>query len=698
MTEPADPTPPRSSGNTQNLAGVWAVEAFAPMAADMKAVRRRAAFVGLVLAACMLGMVYRSYQVAVLQHEDMVAQGNRQQLRTYKLAAGRGAVVDRNYLSLAVNDRVFRVVMNPRQIRAHGKDAEVLALLHELLPEANADYLREELGKDKAYRKLRGMIDDAAAAKIREASIPGLRLETDHERVYPRGLLGSHVLGRVNRQGAGNLGVELGMDRWLKGRETMSPAFYAAHRGLGRKLLVDGHPDPTMSSGNNVVLTLDSAIQAMAEEEINPLVQEWNPVGASIVVLDPKTGEVLAMANRPTFDPNHPIGSIHDTFNLAVQSAYEPGSTLKAITVAAALEQGTVRKDQTFYCEEGRWQYTPRHAIRDTKRSEWLSVTEVLATSSNICTTKIYETLGKQALHRWARRFHFGERPPIQLPGAAKGLLADWQDWSDIQGANISFGQGMSASPLQVAAGFAALANDGVYNPPSIVSEVVDAEGNTVWEREADSERVVRSDTARTVLDMLTAVVHTKKGTGKNAKIDGYRVAGKTSTAQKADPRGGYYEDQYYASFVGAVPADDPKVVILVSVDNPEGGHYGNQVAAPTFARLGARIMAYYGVAREDGSVPPPERIALSADDPKVTDGFVAGLDVEPRLPGDRPASLTTGLPDFTGLTMVQALDAAEKADVVLQATGTGIAMGQSVPPGPVDSGTVVQVHFEPTY
>jgi cell division protein FtsI (penicillin-binding protein 3) len=526
-----------------------------------------------------------------------------------------------------------------------------------------------------------------------------MRLEQEPHRVYPRGSLVAHVLGRVNAQGQGNLGVELGLNDELAGRAASSPAYYAAFGGVGHKLLVDGHPDHGVSRGHTVVLTIDSAIQAMAEEEIDTLVREWHPVGASIIVLDPKTGEVLALTNRPTFDPNHPVASAAQTVNLAVQHAYEPGSTLKAITVAAALEQGTIRPDQTFFCEEGRWQYTPKHAIRDTKRKGWLDVTEILAVSSNICTTKIYETLGKESLYRWIRRFHFGERLDVQMPGATAGLVADWRKWSDIQAANVSFGQGMSASPLQVAAAFSALANGGLYITPTVVSQVLDADGEPLWDWQRDGakpERIVRKATADTVLEMLTAVVHSKDGTGRYANIEGYTVAGKTSTAQKANPAGGYFEDQYYASFVGAVPADDPQLVILVSVDNPEGGHYGNEVAAPAFSRLGGRVLAYLGVPGSGGQTDVPKPIALASDAPALVDGFIPDLDVQPPLPGQRVVEFTTGLPDFTGLTLAQALAEADKAHIQLQATGTGLAVGQSVPPGPVEAGTEVIVHFQP--
>jgi cell division protein FtsI (penicillin-binding protein 3) len=662
-----------------------------PMASDLRSVRRRAWLVAAVLFVCMAGLTWRAYDIAIVHHEEYARQGNRQQLRTYKVRASRGDVVDRSYIALAITDRAFKIVVNPRLIRAQGATDEVIATLMQMFPQEDPARLSDELARDKAYRQLPMRLDDTQARQLRNANLPGVRLERIPHRVYPRRLLAAHVLGRINGQGKGNLGIEYGLDEMLRGRDAMSPAYFAR----GKKLLVDGFPDPEVSRGQTVVLTIDSAIQAMAEEEINNLVAQWAPVSASIVVLDPSNGEVLAMASRPTFDPNHPIAKLEQTVNHALQSDFEPGSTMKAITVAAALEQGAVRKDESFYCENGKWQYTEEHAISDTKRSEWLSVSEILAVSSNICTTKIYEKLDKENMYKWVRRFHFGERPSIELPGATAGVLAPWRTWSDIQGANISFGQGMTASPLQVAAAFAVLAADGVYHAPRIVKQIIGPGGTPLPIDRPEPERVVRIATARTVMEMLENVVHSKKGTGKNARVEGYRVAGKTSTAQKASKKGGYAEDIHFASFVGAVPAKRPRVVILVSVDAPQDGHYGNEVAAPTFARLAERVMQHLGVERDDGPPALAAPISLLADNTKMVDGFTPTLDIEPSLPGHRPSSVD-GLPDFTGLTLTEALDAAQDSKVRLRAQGTGVAVMQDTPPGPIDRGTTVTVYFEP--
>ncbi len=663
-----------------------------PMATDLRAVRRRAAIVGTVLALGVMGLVWRAWSVGVRNHDHYAELGNRQQLRTYRVEATRGDIVDRGYIALAVTDHMHKVVVNPRLVTAQGRVDDVVAALTTLFPDEDAAYLREELGRDKAYRQLRMSLDDEQAKQLRALELPGVSLEPSPNRVYPRRSLAAHVIGRVGAQGRGNLGIEHGMESLLRGRDAMSPAYFAR----GKKLLVEGFPDTDVSRGNTVVLTIDSALQSMTEQAIDELMATWTPVSASVVVLDPSNGEVLAMASRPTFDPNRPVDTLEQTVNHAVQSDFEPGSTMKAITVAAALETGVIRKEESFYCEKGKWKYTEDHSISDTKSSEWLSVTEILAVSSNICTTKIYERLDKQRLAEWVKRFHFGERPSIELSGATAGVLAPWQKWSDIQGANVSFGQGMTASPLQVAAAFAVLAGGGAYRAPTVVRKVLAPDGTEVPISRPAKEQIIRTATARTVLEMLETVVHSSKGTGRNALIPGYRVAGKTSTAQKASKAGGYAEDDYFASFVGAVPAKSPRVVILVSVDDPRGGHYGNEVAAPTFAALGARVMEHLGVPREDGTKPIPDPIRLLASNVKLAEGFTPALDVEPALPGERAIQVDGGLPDFAGLTLAEAIDAADHAGVALRPVGTGIAIMQDVPPGAMAAGAAVQVLFEP--
>ncbi len=660
-----------------------------PMATEPRAVRFRLIWVGMFVALCLVLVGVRAYRISIVQHDDYAKAGNRQQIRAYTMMGVRGTIVDRNYEALAVSDRMFQIVLNPREIATQHAEQVVIRAILQLFPNTSPEYLLGELARDKAYRRLRMMVDGEQARQLREQAIPGLTLERSAQRVYPRKLLASHILGRVGAQGKGNLGVEYSLDPFLRGRDASSPAF-VAH---GSKILVDGVPDASVSSGHTIVLTVDSGLQAIVENELDALVETWTPQSASIVVLHPHTGEVLAIASRPTFNPNRSIDTLEQTVNQAVQREFEPGSTVKAVTVAAALEEGAIRPDETFFCEMGRWQYTDEHTIRDTKALGWLSVTEVLAVSSNICTTKIYERLGKRRLHQWIHRFGFGQRPGIELPAAAPGTVAPWEEWSDIQAANISFGQGMSASPLQVAAAFAALANQGMYNEPTLVSAILDVDGKAIVRPSVEPRRVIRAQTAALVMKMLEEVVHSRTGTGDKARVPGYRVAGKTSTAQKASREGGYDDEAYFASFVGAVPARAPRLVILVSVDQPVGGHYGNQVAAPTFARVASRAMELYAVAPDDDAALQPRAVVLSSTG-ALQEGFVAQSDIEPPLPGKKSRT-SSGLPDFTGQTMAEVLDGAHALHVHVRLHGSGLAVMQDHAPGPIARGTRVNVYFE---
>ena len=641
------------------------------------AVRGRTVHVAIGLALAVSWLGWRAFDVSVLKHERYLERGNRQQLRTFRQEASRGDILDRNYVSMAVNNQSFRVIMNPRVIRAHERTEEVFAHLLHIFPDLDPAYLRRELGRDKAYRMLKLRVAPEEARQLRALGLPGIG-SISGER--PPRLLGAHILGRVDGQGKGNLGVELSLDEDLRGRDATSPAFYAAHRGRGQQLLVEGHPDPALSRGDDVVLTIDTAIQDMAEREINTLVENWHPVGASVVVLDPESGAILALANRPTFDPNHKIGSASQTSNLAVQAAYEPGSTVKAITVAAALEQGVIRKDETFFCENGYWKYTPQHAIRDTKRSEYLTVTEILATSSNICTTKIYERLGKESLHRWVKS-STSARAPAYSCQATRGLLADWEKWSDIQAANISFGQGMSASPSRSPPPSPPSPTAASTSPPSSrrSSEPPERPPGDTPRRGAHRQREHGADHDG---DAHRRGAH-QKGTGKKAST---ATASPARPPARGHPAGGYFEHQYYASFVGALQP-------MIRGGRPrlrrnKRGHYGNQVA-PTFQRLGASIM---NASRWPGGggrrVPDVNFGAAIGDSARLPDSTW-----NPRSPvSDRPRSPRVCQTSPASMVSPRGSRASPRG-----ARGDRHGL-QSARASPATSrGTVVHVHFEPS-
>jgi beta-lactamase regulating signal transducer with metallopeptidase domain/beta-lactamase class D len=349
--------------------------------------------------------------------------------------------------------------------------------------------------------------------------------------------------------------------------------------------------DPAQAP-SQIELTIDPAIQTIVEDELAALVKKWQATGATAVVLAPGSGQILALASRQA-------GTDGPGRDLAVQTAFEPGSTMKIFTVATALELHTIRAADSFDCENGSWQ-TGHGTLRDASPHGQLDVGQILAVSSNIGAQKIYRTFGAQKLERSLARFHFGERPAVQLPAATAGVLPLGGHYTEEQAASIASGQGLRTSPLQTAAAFAAIANDGVYNPPTLARRVVAPTGAVLWQAPASSgERVVSAATAREVLRLLEGVVQGPAGTGTGARVPGYVVAGKTGTANQSSPDGAY-ADHYYGSFVGAIPARRPAVVILVGVDGPRGEYTGGTVAAPSFARIAARVMSHLNVPRDE--------------------------------------------------------------------------------------------------
>jgi cell division protein FtsI (penicillin-binding protein 3) len=403
----------------------------------------------------------------------------------------------------------------------------------------------------------------------------------------------------VGLDGHGLEGLELAFEDELSGQNSRLSGFRDAK---GRKLMLSGAPDTLERQGAAVTLTLDRHLQFVAERALSRAVEEAKGVAGMAVVLDPKTGELLAIANHPRFNPNTPEKEVRASVrNRAALDSFEPGSTMKSFVVAAALEEKLIKSDDTFFCENGSWR-VGRHTIHDTHQYGWLTPQRVLQVSSNICAAKIAQLLGRERLVKTYQDFGFGERTGLALPGEARGSIPFPK--AEVSLATQSFGQGMSTTAVQLAAAWGALANGGLLMRPHLVSKVVDPDGVVLLEnRPTPVRQVVSQTTAKKVVSMLESVV-TKEGTAPKAAMEDYRVAGKTGTAQKADPVARGYSDKRLASFVGMVPAENPRVVILVIVDEPKTDVYGGQVAAPAFKEIATAAMAHL-------AVPPSREVPL---------------------------------------------------------------------------------------
>jgi len=543
---------------------------------------------------------WRAYDLQIRQGPDLRKLAEEQYLRDIRLAPKRGTIFDRRGAPLAVSVDVDSVWANPRELRANGGDPMTTALaLGRVLPGVDVETLARRLASDRYFVWLERRITPQQAVAIRALRLPGVQMSREARRYYPNRELAAHVLGFADIDGVGIEGIERQFEDRLRGSVAAVPAIRDRR---GRVVFSEQLLDARAAQGDDLVLTLDKAIQTVAEHELALAVRTSEARAGTVVVMDPQSGELLALANYPTYNPNQPADATPVARrNRAVTDRYEPGSTIKTFTVAGALAAGAIAPEQLIDCEHGAMRVA-EYTIHDSHPWDVMTPAQILARSSNIGTAKIGVALGRPGLFRTLRRFGFGELTGIALPGETAGILRNYRRWYEMDAATIAFGQGVSVTTMQLAVAMSAIANGGRLMEPMLVKSVRDARGEVVEDHLPRVRReVVPAGTARLVGDMLTAVTG-PGGTGVEAGIEGYLVAGKTGTAQKADyVGGGYAADQWVASFVGFVPAERPRLVIAVMIDEPVIEHYGGLVAGPVFRRVGEATLRYLGVPAADG-------------------------------------------------------------------------------------------------
>ncbi|MFA5026499.1 MAG: penicillin-binding transpeptidase domain-containing protein [Candidatus Methylomirabilota bacterium] len=526
--------------------------------------------------------------VQVHQRDRLVERANRQYQRFVPIVSRRGTVFDRAGRELAVSLRVNSVFAQPAGVPEPAAAARALAPILE----QPAREIQARLAADKPFVWLRRQLAPAPAAAIRELNLKGIGLTPESRRFYPRDELASHVLGFVGLDERGLEGIEHQYDDLLGGK----PQFIEAQQdALGRLIARQAEPEPRTPIFD-LYLTLDEVIQYTAERELARAVERSRAKGGTVIVMNPATGEILALASQPSFDPNGfraaPGASRR---NRAVTDFFEPGSIFKVILAAGAVEEGVVRPTDRFHGEGGAIE-VGGVTIRDHEKYGWMTVREILAHSSNVGSIKIGQKLGKSLYYHYISGFGFGTLSGVDLPGETPGIIRRPKGWSALSLPVLSLGQEISVTPIQFATAFSAVANGGVLMRPHVVKALRSQDGGV--ERVVEPvavRRVISAETARTVLEMLTAVV--EEGTGKDAGLPEHRVAGKTGTAQKVDPiTGRYSHRRVVASFVGAVPAEAPRAVILVTIDDPETHRWGAAIAAPTFREIARDVVQYLKV------------------------------------------------------------------------------------------------------
>ncbi|MBE9535904.1 MAG: penicillin-binding protein [Proteobacteria bacterium] len=632
---------------------------------EAKSLRRR---ILAVAAFCffLFGVVLaRGYQLQIYQGEELGARAERQLTKRISLPPIRGKIVDRNGVELATNREVSAVYAQPHKISDLDKTASQLA---ELLEEDKSKIKRKLLSKSSFVWLKRG-IEAEAGKKISFFKIKGIGVISEKRRFYPNMELAGHLVGFAGIDSQGLEGIELKYNELIKGK----PGYFIAERdALGRNIYPRGLNIKDSTSGGNVVLTIDKNIQHIAEREVGEALRKYKAKSGMALVMDPNTGEVLAMAVQPAFNPNFFRQSSPSMWrNRIVTDTFEPGSTFKIFLAATAIESGKVRPQDIFFCENGKFKLY-KNTIHDSKEHGWLSVESILRVSSNIGAYKIAEKIGKSDYYRGIRGFGFGQKAGIDFPGERPGYIRAKKRISPIGFANLSFGQGLSVTAIQLVTAISAVANGGYVMKPYLVKKVVDDSGQTIFANfPTRVKRVISKETATAVTAILKRVI-SGEGTGVRAALEGYQVAGKTGTSQKFDNEmGEYSSDKHISSFIGYLPADDPKLAILVMLDEPKDSYYGGRVAAPVFKRIAEQALAWMQVApKEGGRLMQAQLHPLSKSD-------VTGNEYSKSFAknGDGKA-----IPDLRGLTLRETLVA--MGDAPLRAEGNGVVLEQSPLPG----------------
>ncbi len=641
---------------------------------------RRARIVIGGLAAVYLLIVLRAFHIQVLGVRGIRERGAKQYCVSVPLVPKRGVILDRTGNELAVSLSTKSIFVQPAKLSSTSTAADILARR----VERPAAELRKQFASGKSFLWVRRQMPseqaDEAVREVRAAlsggkgrgGEDGIGTVEEPKRFYPNRELAAQILGFTDLDSAGIEGIELSLDKYLRGAR----GYLVCERDArGRVIAPAAGPVTVAANGHAVVLTIDRNVQHVAQAELSEAVRKYDARGGIAVVMLPKTGEILAMATVPTFNPNA-VGDakVEDRKNRAITDSFEPGSTFKIFTLASAFELGAVDGSEQIFCENGKFKYAGR-VIHDTHRYGWLSVPDVIKFSSNIGATKISDRMDGGRFLDMVRAFGFGTRTGVELSGEIAGLVPSRDAFSKIRRATVSFGQGIAVTPLQLCGALGAVINGGKVMKPYVVREIRDAGGKVVY-RGAPRElrRVVSPKTSTRVREILGRVVQ-EDGTGTQARIKGFLVGGKTGTAQKVEVGTGRYSPtKRIASFIGFLPLQDPELLILVVIDEPKGAVYGGVVAAPAFNQIAVKTAYYLGI-------PPTETLpggaVARADEPKPAKPRVvrasAGVAEGPLV-----------MPDLRGLSMGRVVDVMGRYSVKLSLAGTGVARRQSPVPGAV--------------
>jgi len=504
-----------------------------------------------------------------------------------ELEPRRGTIYDRNLRPQAININADSLYAVPVDIDDKEDFIKKLSSVLKL----NYIYLKNRVYRKKSFIWIARKLPAEEASAVRELNLKGAGFIKESKRCYPNGSLASHIIGISGLDNIGLEGIEMSCDSYLRG----SPGFALFLRDARQKRLDLWEKMVLPKDGYNVVSTIDEVIQYIAERELDKMCSDFNVKRAALIVMNPHTGEILAMANRPGFDLNNAFSVGQDVRrNYAVCDLFEPGSVFKIVTASTAIEEGKVSEEVKFFCENGSY-FVGGRLLHDHRPHGWLTFREVIEQSSNIGTTKVAQQLGPDLIYRYIKLFGFGAKLGVDLSGEASGIIRPPRLWSKTSISAIPIGQEVAVSALQLVSAVSVIANGGLLMRPYIVKEIQDKYGEKIKEfAPLAINKVISVDTANRVKEMLVGVV--ENGTGKLAAVEGFRVAGKTGTAQKLEPDGRYSHRKFNASFIGFAPADDPVIAMCVIADEPHPYYFGGVVCAPVFKRVAADVLRYLEV------------------------------------------------------------------------------------------------------
>jgi cell division protein FtsI (penicillin-binding protein 3) len=561
------------------------------------AARIRAYLTGALISAGILGVTMKAYALQVDNADLYQNLAEKQHAMAVSIPAPRGEIVDTRGRPLAISADTDSIWANPREIVDVTDTAEKLA---KLLPNLDASALEAKLGTDRSFVWLSRRVSPELAAAIAKADIPGIEIAREPRRWYPSKTIAGPIVGRADIDGIGVDGIELSLNEQLTGTQGAGNALRDAR---GRRMFADGMAQPL--PGSTVQLTIDRSLQAIADEALAAGIATNSAKGGVAIVLDVATSRVLAMSTAPTYDPN--IGMASPPRNKPVTDAYEAGSVLKLFSVSAALDAGVVSPTTIFDVQFV--QLGPK-MLRDHYHDVTLDVAGIIKRSSNVGTVKITQRLGKAPLEAAYRRFGFGTKTGIELPGEQSGRLRSSSTWRDVEHATMAYGYGLTITPLQLAAGVAAIGNDGVYRSPRIVESITKSTGEVEVMPVVEGHVAIKPKTAQQMRTMMGTVFEGGKGqgTGQSVVVPGFYCGAKSGTARKWDAENKEYStEKYLSSFVGLAPLDKPRIAIVVTIDEPsEGAYFGGAVAGPVFAAIASESLRYLGVPGESLVCPPP--------------------------------------------------------------------------------------------